>query len=153
MKSSSFTYKAILVSFLYWVADSMIHKLIYLEEEFEFIPAEINELWMRVVIVILLVCFGIYADKHTKTMLEKEKEKHIIFRATIYSTEHILNNLMNQMVYFKMIADKKNVFDSEDNELYENAIKKGKELVARLSSVEKLTEEDIKDSVSPKNEN
>ena len=81
----------------------------------------------------------------------KEKEKRIVFDATVRSTQHILNNLLNQMQYFKMVADETNAFDDEVNEIYKNTIKEGKELVIKLSSVEELTEENIIGSVYPKN--
>ncbi len=149
MKRINFTFKAIIVSVMYWLMDSSFHRFIYGEDDFEFIPSEVDELWMRTVIIVLLVCFGIYADHHTKSMLKKEKEKRIVFNATVSSTQHILNNLLNQMVYFKMKAEKSNLFDNETIELYEQSMKEGKELVEKLSSVKELTEEKIKKSVYP----
>lgn len=134
----------------YWVLECIIHYFGYGELEFEIIPSDFDELWMRIVIVILLICFGLYADKYTKSILDKEKEKRIVFEATVRSTHHILNNVLNQMQYFKMVADEKNAFDDEVNELYENTITEGKELIVKLSSVEELTEENIIDSVYPK---
>jgi hypothetical protein len=152
MKIRSYTFKAIATSVIYWGIDSSIHCFLYSEGNFEFIPSDANELWMRTVIVVLLVLFGMYADKHTKEMLKKEKEKRIVFNATISSTQHILNNLLNQMQFFKLKAEESNSFDDETNELYEKTIREGKELVFKLSTVEDLTEENIKASVYPKHE-
>lgn len=134
---------------MYWIADSIIHKFIYLEEEFEFFPSEINELWMRIVIIVLLICFGIYADKHVQSLIEKEEDKRLIYEATARSTQHILNNLLNQMQSFKFTAEEINAFNDEDIQLFENTIKEGKELVIKLCSVEELTEKNIIDSVYP----
>ena len=150
MKNNNFLFKAIILSVAYWLVDSVIHRFIYSESEFEFIPAEINELWMRVVIVVLLISFGKYADFHTKILLKKEKEKRIIFDATLSSTQHIINNLLNQMQYFKMKADESSVFDDEVNELYNHSMKEGKELFDKLCSVEELTENNISNSVHSK---
>lgn len=83
--------------------------------------------------------------------LLKEKEKRVVFDATVKSTQHILNNLLNQMQYFKLVADETNAFDDEVNDIYKNTIKEGKELVINLSSVEELTAENIIGSVYPKN--
>ncbi len=150
MKNINYTFMATILSVIYWLIDSVIHKFIYLEGEFEFIPSEINELWMRIVIVVLLICFGIYANHHTKAILKKEKEKRVIYKTTMQSTQYILNDLLNQMQYFKMIVDDSNVFDNKTNELYEKMIKEEKELLYELSSVEELTEESIIASVYPK---
>lgn len=150
MEYNNITVKAIIVSSLYWLLDSTIHVLLFGEDEFEFIPSEMNELWMRSTIVILLILFGLYADKQTKLLLEKEKEKYTIFKATIKSSQHILNNLMNQMSYLKMVADEKGAFNSEDTETYKCSINEGRELVLKLSAVDELTEENIINSVYPK---
>ena len=150
MNNNNFFIKAIMLSTAFWLMDSVIHRFVYLEGEFEFVPAETNELWMRVVIVVLLIIFGKYADFHSKSMLKKEREKRIVFNATVSSTQHILYNLLNQMQYFKMIADKSNAFDDKVIEQYEHSMKEGKELVEKLSSVEDLTEQNISSSVYPK---
>jgi hypothetical protein len=149
MRKNYFFNRAIIFSILYWLIESTIHKRLYSEEKFEFLPSDINELWMRSVIVVLIITFGLYADYHTKSLLKKEEEKRIIFTAAVSSTQHIVFNLINQMQYFKLEADKSNVFDEEVNRLYEETIKEGKELVDRLSAVEELTEENISKSVYP----
>lgn len=152
LKNSNFTFKAIIVSAIYWLIDSVIHRFIYSEEEFEFIPSEENEFWMRVIIVVLLICFGLYADHKTKEMVRKEMEKRIIFNATVSSAQHILNNLLNQMQLFKLKAEESNSFDKKTMGLYEQSFNEGKELVKKLSSVKKLTERNIKESVYLKSE-
>ena len=151
MRENKLIKVAIPLALSYWVLECIIHYFGYGELEFELIPSDFDELWMRIVIVILLVSFGIYADKHTKSILDKEKEKRIVFEATVRSTHHILNNILNQMQYYKIVAAKNMAFDDETNELYENTITEGKELIKKLSSVDELTEENIIDSVYPKN--
>jgi len=149
MNTRNYTFKAIILSAMYWLLDSMVHKLIFSENEFEFIPTDANELWMRIIIIVLLIAFGIYADKTTKAMLKKEHEKRVVFNATISSTQHILNNLLNQMQYFKLMADESKAFDSKIQAQYDNTMLEGKELVDKLSAVEELTEANIKASVEP----
>lgn len=150
MSKHNFFYKSILLSIIYWFIESIIHRVIFSEDKFEFIPSDINEFWMRIVIVVLLILFGRYADYQTKSILQKEKEKRIIFHATLSSAQHIINNLLNQMQYFKMKADESSVFDDEVNEMYNHSMKEGKELFDKLCSVEELTENNISDSVHSK---
>ena len=150
MKKANFTHKAIILSVLFWLMESIFHRFLFSEEKFEIIPSETNELWMRVVIIILVVCFGIYADFQTRMLLKKEKEKRLIFRATVSSSQHIVYNLLNQMQFFKMKADEKNAFDSEIIELYDQSLKEGQDLMELLSNVDDLTENNIRMSVSPK---
>jgi hypothetical protein len=53
---------------VYWFGDSLIHYVVYEEQRFEFIPSGFNELWMRCVIVMLLIAFGVYAQASTNRM-------------------------------------------------------------------------------------
>ena len=85
-------------------------------------------------------------------VLEKEKEKRIIFMATVSSTQHILNNLLNSLLLFKLKAEKADFFDDKTKAQYEQVIREGTELVKKLSSVEVLTESNIKASVYPKSD-
>lgn len=149
MKHNNLTLKAIIIAVVYWLMDSSLHRLIFREKEFEFIPSDINELWMRVVIVLLLIAFGMYADRHTATVVQKEKEKRIIFNATVSSAQHILNNLLNQMQYFKLMAEETKALDKSTTDLYEQSMSDGKEMIERLSAVDEMSEETIKASVYP----
>lgn len=150
MNKFNFTLKATFLSVLFWLIESLIHNLFFLEDNFEIFPTDSNELWMRVVIVILVISFGIYADFQTKMLLKKEEEKRLIFKATIYSSQHITNNLLNQMQFFRMKADENNAFSSEVIKLYDQSLLEGQELMKLLSNVDDLTEENIRMSVSPK---
>ncbi|WP_299017433.1 hypothetical protein [uncultured Photobacterium sp.] len=153
MTKVNFTFKAALLSALFWIIESLIHQLFFSDGRFEIIPPEANELWMRVVIVILVICFGIYADFQTKILLKKEEEKRLIFKATVCSSQHIVNNLLNQMQFFRMKADEHNVFNSEVIELYDQSLLEGQRLMELLSNVDDLTVQNIRMSVSPKESN
>lgn len=112
-------------------------------------PDEHTELWMRVLIVLLLLAFGLYADIQTRRLLMKEEEKRRIFKATISSTQHILNNLLNNLMFFKLEMEESDVFSDEIKRLFDETLKKGTIQVQRLSEVEDLSEENIKQSVYP----
>jgi len=142
-----YTFASIILAILMWLIDSVAHHLFFGETEYEFIPADINELWMRSTIVVLIVCFGIYTDYHTKKTLALEKEKRSIFFATVSASQHVLNNLLNNMQYFKLKIDQSNAMDEETKALFEKSINDAEVLVKKLSSVEELNEDTIKQSV------
>ena len=54
-----------------WFLDSAIHYFWYNELEFEIIPSDSNELWMRTSIFILLAAFGLFADFTSRKLIEK----------------------------------------------------------------------------------
>lgn len=84
-------------------------------------------------------------------LLQKEQEKRAIFNATISSTQHILNNLLNQMYFFRLKAEESNAFDAYTLKLFNKTMREGEKLIKKLSEVDELTEDSIKASVYPKN--
>lgn len=152
MKRNIFSIVAILFAFLFWFADASIHYLIYAESEFEFIPNDFNELWMRVVIIILVILFGAFADFHSRKMITREKQIEAlhIYQSTLFATHHILNNLLNQMQLFKIEASKSADFDKGILEFYDVATEEASRLIDKLSSIQEITEDNIKESVRPR---
>ena len=149
MRHRKFTIYGFGLALLYWVAESAIHRYIYAEDFFEFVPSDINEIWMRCIIIILMVGFGIFADNRAEKIRKKEREKRAVFLATVSSTQHILNNLLNQLqlVFFEL--DERHELESDTRILLKRSIKEGKEQVERLSSVTEMRSESIEKSVKP----
>lgn len=153
MKSRKYSIAAFVIAFVFWFLDASIHYFVYGEPQFEFIPDDFNELWMRTVIVLLIILFGIYVDSSIKKLLIKEKQLEAtrIYNSMIHASQHILNNLLNQMQLFRMEALKSNDFDREIIKYYDNTIDEATNLIQRLSQVESITGENIWASVDPAN--
>jgi len=60
---------AVPVALLSWFFDSIIHYFWYGEAEFEILPSDGNELWMRGTIFLLLAAFGLFADYKSKNSI------------------------------------------------------------------------------------
>ena len=140
----------LLIACFYWLIDSLIHKFLYREEHFEFIPSEFNELWMRTAIFFLVILLGGYADFHTKKILLKEEEKIRIFRSTVRATHHILNNFLNKMQLFLLEAESSSDFDKSKLALFNQAIQDTAEQIKEMESITDISEENIEDTVYPK---
>ncbi len=67
---------AVPVALLSWFFDSFIHYFWYGEVEFEIIPSDANELWMRSTIILLLAAFGLFADYKSKTSIAESNKKN-----------------------------------------------------------------------------
>lgn len=137
------------LALLYWIAESAIHRFVYHETFFEFVPSDGNEISMRLLIVVLIVGFGFFADNRARKIRKSEQEKHAVYVATVRSTQHILNNLMNQLQLAFLDLEKEECLENETRQLLERSIREGKEQVERLSSVSEVTSESIEDSVRP----
>jgi hypothetical protein len=121
-----------------------------MEQSFEIVPSNIDELWMRLLIIGLLIGMGLLADDRAAKILSTEREKRKIFMATISSSQHVLNNLLNQLQLALFEADRVDGLRDETRKLLEQSIKEGKEQIERLSSVTELDEETIIEAVKPK---
>ena len=136
MKYKSFTIAGIVLAAIFWLFESLVHYLIFEESQFEFIPGELNELWMRIVIVMLILIFGIFADFIIGRIVHKQLEVAHTYSSMINASRHILNNLLNQMQLFKLEALKTKDFDRDIIKLYDNSIKEASDLIDTLSKIE-----------------
>lgn len=59
----------------YWLFDSSVHYLAFHDSQFELIPGEFNELWMRSLIVLLLAAFGLYTELSVRRLQRLHAEK------------------------------------------------------------------------------
>jgi hypothetical protein len=150
LKHRKITIYAVILSVLYWLAESVGHRFVFSDEVFEIIPSDVNELWMRSLIIVLLIVFGFIADNQANRIRAAEKEKREIFAATLSSTQHVMNNLLNQLQLVLFEEDKAHALSDNTRKLLEKSIREGKKQMDRLSSVTKLDEETIRKSVEPK---
>ena len=150
LERHKFTVLGIALALLYWFAESVIHRFVYAEAFFEVVPSDVNEFWMRLLIIVLIASFGLFADNRARKIRASEQEKHAVYVATVRSTQHILNNLMNQLQLAFLDLEKEHCLESETRKLLEKSIREGKEQVERLSTVSDISSESIEESVKPR---
>lgn len=153
MKGKRYTIAAVLIATIFWFFDSLVHYFLYGESQFEFIPDDFNELWMRLIIVILLLILGIYADLSARRLIIKEKQLEAarVYKSMVQASRHILNNLLNQTQIIKIEALRCSDFDKEFVKHFDSAFDEAKFLIEKLSEVEDLSGENIWASVDPDN--
>ncbi len=103
-----------------------------------------------ITIVVLLTVLLFYFQQVFYFQQAREREKQKLFKATVRATQHILNNLINQMQLFKMEADRTQAFDERIKKLFMESLQEGQDLVSRLGRVSEITEDAISKSVAPK---
>lgn len=99
-------------------------------------------------VFIFLLFFTLNQRKKNRiSIISLEKEK--VFRATLSSSKHIINNFLNQMTLFKMTADETPQFPKDILNLYDEVINESQKQLESLSNVNDLRETAILYSVSP----
>lgn len=62
----------------YWLFDSSVHYLAFHGENFELIPRDFNELWMRSMVVFLIAVFGVYTEFSVRRLQRLNAEKALL---------------------------------------------------------------------------
>jgi len=139
-----FTAISIAIAILFWFSDSLVHYFGYGEQAFEVLPSDFNELWMRCVIVVLIVAFGVFADYRSSF------DKKDVYQAMLSATNHILRNHLQKMLVFREEAENCTSFDRNVLRLYREMVD---ETVAQLENLENIQEPNkanIEDRYLPK---
>ena len=132
-----------IVVVFYWVVESALHKFIFADNRFDLIPSDANELWMRGLVVVTMILFGAYVEFHMRRVAEKEKEKADIYMAMLRSSNHILNNFLNQMQIMKIEAGQCQDFNKDILGTYDIIASEASELIRDLEKIPSITKEDI----------
>ena len=135
MKKRRFIFIAFVIAVSFWFLESLIHYFIFNEQQFEIIPGGINEMWMRTIIVILILIYGVYVDFSMDKIMHKQLEVARMYSSITHSSHHILNNLINQMRLFELEAKRCSEFDKDIIYYYDKAIKEASELADTLSKI------------------
>jgi len=150
MKKKHFFLKlAIPFALLYWIFESAIHYFVFDKHGFEFIPHDLNELWMRGIIFLFLIAFGIFADYHTNKIINKDNEKYDVYQSMLYATQHILNNFLQRMLIFKEVAEESSYIDKETLEQYDQIISDTTTQINNLKNIQNPSKATIEERFLP----
>jgi hypothetical protein len=82
-----------------------------------------------------------------------ELEKARIYRAMLRSIHHVLNNFLNNMILFKIAAEKTPGFPEDVLSLFDEIIADAEAQIESLGGVERIDPRTIEESVVPKKNN
>jgi hypothetical protein len=143
MKKKYFFLKiSIPLALTYWFFDSIVHYFGYGELKFEIIPSDFNEFWMRSVIFILLLAFGVFADYHTNKIIKKDAEKHDVYVAMLGVTRHILSNFLKNIVLFRSDTEDSKDFNMEILKIYDQVMDDTITQIKNLEGIKRVQQED-----------
>lgn len=150
IKHNLFLKLSFLFVIVYWLLDSAVNFFIYDGLQFELLPSDTNELWVRCVIIFLLTTFSIFADLQTKKIAKKEQEKNEIYISMLNANQHILNNFLQAMMLFRSAADKSNDINEDVLALYDETIKNTITQINNLHGIQEPNKKTIEDRFLPK---
>jgi hypothetical protein len=139
-----FTAISISIAILLWFTDSLVHYIGYGEQAFEVLPSDLNELWMRCIIVVLIVAFGVFADYRSGF------DKKDVYQAMLGATNHILRNHLQKMLVFREEAENCTGFDRNVLRLYREMVDETIAQIKNLENIQELNKANIEDRYLPK---
>ena len=87
--------------FTFWIIESLLHAHIFDEKmHFEIIPHDMNELWMRLIIFILIPSVGYLAGRQIKLEKKIQEEKMLTLKASIISMNEMVGNTLSLMSHY-----------------------------------------------------
>lgn len=98
---------------------------------------------------LILLLFAFIDLRRRQNKQDVEQEKFKIYKAMMFSTQHILNNFLNEMQVFKMTAEETSDFDPEILGLYDEVIKESSTQIDALGSITQIDEATIHETVRP----
>ena len=113
---------SLMAALAFWCTETLLHTYFFEPFEFQLWPKSANELWMRWIVVALIIGVGIEAERVRRANRRAEQQKRKIFDATLRSTQHVLNNLMNQMQLVFYETDHDAPLSAETRQVLEDAL-------------------------------
>jgi len=98
---------------------------------------------MRCVIVVLIVAFGVFADRRIGF------EKVDVYRAMLGATNHILRNHLQSMLLFRDEAENCKDYDKYVLELYDQVVDETVEQIRNLDNIQEPNKANIEDRYRP----
>lgn len=113
-------------------------------------PATPHNRAMFLFVSSLMVAIGYFADRNTRLILAHEEEKRRIFTSAVDASQHILNNFLNNMLYFQQQAKASQALDEKTLKLYDEVIHDAAEQLRKLGEISEISEKSIRETVYPK---
>lgn len=125
-----------LISIIFWFLESVIHLSLDRADTIELLPKDINELWMRFLIVLLIMVMSIYAHVSQTKDRKIEREKSLlqeqlleeqynnmkVMLSTKEQTQVALKNFNDYIKSIKVKIDNDEMLSEKDVNLLNSAI-------------------------------
>jgi hypothetical protein len=97
MKARSLRYSlsGLIVATVFWFVDSATHYYFNKDAGFELIPPTSNELWMRSIIFVFIIGFGIYVDLSVNRMRRLYNERYQLQQKLDYALTKLLSGFVS----------------------------------------------------------
>lgn len=150
IKNYKYTCGGLICSLLITLTSRFTHFYHYGKFPLRFLPPDPHDRAMFLLVSSLLVLLGYLADRNTRQLLAHEEEKRKIFASAVAASQHILNNFLNNMLFFQQQARASRALDEKTLELLDTVIHEAAGQLKKLGDISEISEKSIRDTVYPK---
>jgi len=123
---------------------------LYEKITYELAKWEHHEIDEFVLPIFILLIFAFLNEILWTRKIKLQHEKNKVYQATMWSSQYVLNNCLNQMAILKKIAEATPDFSPAAIALLDDVINDATQQIEALSSIKNLEEDEIKNSVLKK---
>ena len=121
------------------MAESLVHFFSNGGERFDVIPTDLNEFFMRTLVVVLIIGFGIYVDYITSKHVAELEERKERYKATVKETNKKFSSFIEEVQNFDLEARKTRSMDKDILNSFADTIHEAKNQLARLENAGDIT--------------
>ncbi len=150
MNSLRFTLVGVLLAVLVFILNlafdldffEMLIGLLRRSESFE-----LDELLL---VLIVFLPFVVVDLIRYRLRIRQQNDRIKVYQAMLFAVHHTQNNFLNQLQYFRILAEENSRFDPDVVALFDTVISEAQEQIRALGEVENIDEDSIRSSVLPK---
>ncbi|NTV14566.1 MAG: hypothetical protein HGA96_11665 [Desulfobulbaceae bacterium] len=150
LRKYKYTLSALLVALAIPLIGGTYHYFAEGASSFHYLPQTTHDRRMALTISTILLALGFITDRKTRLLLAHEEEKRRIFISAVGASQHILNNFLNNMLYFQLQAKESQALDEKTLKLYDEVIHDAAEQLKKLGEISEISEKSIRDAVFPR---
>lgn len=110
--------------------------------------AQFITIWQSIKGVLFVVITGsvlyLVVRHYFRQFEQAQQEKREVFESTVDTAAHIINNFLNDMIYFRMVAEDSPFIDQTVLDDYDRIIRETVEQLNRLAALENISPTEIR---------
>lgn len=139
MRFNLFTLSIVSAVF-FWFVESMIHFFIFSEADFEFLPHDANEFWMRSLVCGLMIVVGYLAERHVRDNEDIHAEKLRTLKATMNTVQDLVGNSLNSLQLICIELESGNIPDEKALHQIQKMVTESSSKLKKLSEITEVIE-------------
>ena len=131
---------SIVSAVFFWFVESLIHYYVFDHGDFEVLPHDANEFWMRSLVCGLMIVIGYLAERHIRDREEIHAEKLRTLKATMNTVQDLVGNSLNSLQLICIELESGNIPDAKSLQQIQKMVTQSSDKLKKLSEITDVIE-------------